>query len=69
VEIIDKIMGNNNHEEKRVEIPPTPAMADVRLYANKQKGILLLTDNGFWKRLWFLISNPFRYVFTGRIRY
>ena len=64
VGIIDKMMGNNELEEM-----PTPAGADVRLYANKQKGILLLSDNKFWKRLWFQISNPFRYVFTGRIRY
>ena len=64
VEIRDKTMGNNKYEET-----PMPQMADVKLYANKQKGILLLTDNKFWKRLWFQISNPFRYVFTGKIRY
>ena len=33
------------------------------------KGIVLTTGNGFFKRLWLLISNPFRYLFTGKIYY
>jgi hypothetical protein len=59
VEIIVKTMGNNKYEE----------VADVKLYANKKKGILLISDNKFFTRLWFHISNPFRYIFTGKIRY
>lgn len=57
-------MKNNKYEEKL-----TMEAADVRLYANKKKGILLISDNKFFTRLWFLISNPFRYLFTGKLRY
>ena len=61
VEIIDSIMGNSSYE--------TEQKSDVQLYPKKRKGILIMTDNGFWKRLWFAISNPFRYIFGGKIRY
>jgi len=66
VEIIDKTMGNNEHE---VKIPKNVGeeIADVRLL--KTKGILLMSNNGFFRRLWYFISNPFRYIFTGKIRY
>ena len=65
VEIIDKTMGNNTYE-----IPSDEQQtSDVILSPKKQKGILLITDNKFWNRLWFLFSNPFRYIFTGKVRY
>ena len=60
-EIIDKTMKNNSHEK------PT---ADVKLYASPKKtGIVLISDNKFFTRVWFWFSNSFRYVFTGRVRY
>ena len=59
----------NNKNIERYEMPELNKQADVTLYPDKQKGILLKTDNNFWNRLWFQISNPFRYVFTGKIRY
>ena len=64
VEIIDSIMGSNKFEEI-----PTMQMGDVRLYANKKKGLVLITDNNFFHRVWFLLSNPFRYIFIGKIKY
>ena len=64
VEITDKTMGNDSYETPLDEQP-----ADVKLNPKKQKGILMITDNKFWIRLWFLLSNPFRYIFTGKIRY
>ena len=64
VEITDKTMGNNTYETSSDEQP-----ADVKLNPKKRKGILMITDNKFWIRLWFLLSNPFRYIFTGKIRY
>lgn len=59
-------MGNNKHE---IEIPKevVEEIADVRLL--KTKGILLMSNNGFFRRLWYLLSNPFRYIFKGKIRY
>ena len=32
-------------------------------------GIVLKTGNRFFRRLWLMISNPFRYLFTGKIYY
>ena len=29
----------------------------------------LQTNEPFWKRLYFLVTNPFRYIFFGRIKY
>ena len=54
-------MGNNKYE--------TEPAADVTLNPKKQKGILIMTDNKFWRRLGFYFTNPFRYIFTGKIRY
>jgi len=65
VEINDNTMGNNSYEEKPVGI--TEEVADVRLL--ETKGILLMSNNKFFKRVWYFISNPFRYIFTGKIRY
>ena len=80
VEIIGRIMGNNNYETPSDAQPsdaqPSDAQpsdeqqtSDVQLYPKKQKGILIMTDNKFFIRIWFLLSNPFRYIFTGKIRY
>lgn len=62
---IDKIMENNTYE-----IPSDAQNSDVKLSAKKHKtGIQIISDNSFFKRLWFFLSNPFRYLFTGKIRY
>ena len=37
--------------------------------SKKRTGLLLISDNKFFTRVWFFISNPFRYIFTGKIRY
>jgi len=62
-------MGSNKFEE--IPEMSTPQTADVMLYKNPKKGmgILLITNNKFFKRLWYMITNPFRYLFTGKIRY
>lgn len=68
-------MGNNKYESE--EVPKkyvdksTQEGADVKVFTNnkKKKGILLISDNRFFTRLWFQISNPFRYLFTGKLRY
>jgi hypothetical protein len=62
-----------NIEENMIE------NGDVKLYINSKngsknqiqdiKGILLTTNSKFFTRLWFQISNPFRYIFRGKIRY
>ena len=33
------------------------------------KGIVIKTTENFFMRLWLLLSNPFRYILTGKIRY
>lgn len=61
---IIKDMETQNNKYERLSVT-----SDVKIYANNKKGILLISDNKFLMRLWFLISNPFRYVFTGHVRY
>jgi len=73
-------MGNEKYESavKKIEItdsnkvkePLIKKTADVQLpNLKKKKGIIIISDNPFFKRLWFLLSNPFRYIFTGKVRY
>ena len=33
------------------------------------KGIIIKSEEKFFMRLWLSLSNPFRYIFTGKIRY
>lgn len=46
-----------------------PPVADIELNNNKMKGLVLISNNNFFTRIWFLLSNPFRYIFTGKLRY
>lgn len=41
--------------------------ADVGIV--KGGGIIIMTTRNWYIRLWYFISNPFRYLFTGKIRY
>ena len=44
--------------------------ANVILYDDlNPKGITLKTGNRFFKRLWYSLTNPFRYLLTGKIYY
>lgn len=60
-------MGSNKFEE--TSKAPDNAAPDVKLYAYKGKGVVISTDNKFFTRLWFYMSNGFRYIFTGKIKY
>ena len=33
------------------------------------KGIVIISNNGFFKRIWFWVTNPLRYIFTGKMRF
>ena len=44
-------------------------MTNEKESKSKKTGILIISDNKFFKRLWFVLSNPLRYLFTGKIRY
>ena len=73
VVINDSVMGNDSYDEKNefVVIPEgIETEANVILYEEpNSKGIVLKTGNGFFRRLLLMISNPFRYLFTGKIYY
>ena len=32
-------------------------------------GLTVVSSVRWYERLWYLISNPFRYLFTGKIKY
>jgi len=36
---------------------------------DKPDTLTILADKSWYVRLWRLVSNPFLYVFTGRLRY
>jgi len=40
-------------------------LPDISLYG---RGIYFSSNERFFMRLWLLISNPFRYLFTGKTR-
>jgi hypothetical protein len=45
-------------------------MKKVDVIIKKEDVILVKNTNTTWyKRLWNLISNPFRYLFTGTLQY
>ena len=58
-------MGSNRYEET-----PSRRQPDVQLSTiPKRKGVIIISDNTFFTRLWFQLSNPFRYIFTGKVRF
>jgi len=68
-----KIVVSNEADEGYVLIPEETEVewkANVILYEEpNSKGIVLKTGNKFFRRLWLMISNPFRYLFKGKIYY
>jgi len=62
VEIIDNKF--NMMKEK-----PSDDIIYPRIKKIGMNSIIIFTKNCFFKRLWFLISNPFYYLFAGKIRY
>ena len=39
------------------------------LYHNNTKSVTITTGEAWYMRIWLFLSNPFRYLFTGRVRY
>lgn len=35
----------------------------------KNRGIVIKTPEKWYMRIWFLLTNPISYLFTGKIRY
>jgi hypothetical protein len=46
----------------------TEQPAKLATTANRP-ALLIEAKTSWYKRLWYVISNPFLYVFTGKIRY
>jgi hypothetical protein len=42
---------------------------NVYLYHKNSYSVTITTGEAWYKRLWFLISNPFRYLFTGEWKF
>lgn len=42
---------------------------NVYLYNNDKKNVIITTGMKWNTRLWYLISNPFRYLFTGKWKF
>lgn len=38
---------------------------NVYLYADEKRNVKITTGMSWYTRLWYLLSNPFRYLFTG----
>jgi hypothetical protein len=39
------------------------------LYHNDTKSVVIISGEAWYMRIWLLLSNPFRYLFTVRVRY
>ena len=48
---------------------PHISAPDVQLNNSNRKGITIISDNKFFTRVWFFLSNGFRYIFSGKLRY
>jgi len=48
------------------EIAQSP---NVHLYYKNDYSVTITTGEIWYKRLWYLISNPFRYLFTGKWKF
>ena len=45
-------------------------VADIIIDISKRHGgLLFISGKKFFTRLWFLLTNPFRYLFTGHIKF
>jgi hypothetical protein len=42
---------------------------NVFLYYRDTKSVFITSGEAWYMRIWLLLSNPFRYLFTGRVRY
>lgn len=49
--------------DKVVHIP------NAYLYHKNDKCLTITTGEAWYKRIWFLVSNPFRYLFVGRVKF
>lgn len=60
-------------EETEISVDPSfdrnAKGGDVNIAAGEPGGRFhVQTQVGFWRRLWFMVSNPFVYLFTGHWR-
>jgi hypothetical protein len=60
---------SNSKFSKEVNSNETEKSANVILYYKKTNAVVITSGETWYIRLWYLISNPFRYLFTGLIKY
>ena len=67
------IQENNMEEFELKEVNPKELLdgqgPNVYLYNNNKNNIVITTGMKWYTRLWYMISNPFVYLFTGKMRY
>jgi len=42
---------------------------DIWVKLNKESALIINSNTPFFKRVWNLLTNPFYYLFTGKLRY
>ncbi len=47
----------------------TPANDTFTIASDDKPVFIIYANTRFWRRLWYLVSNPFLYLFKGQIRY
>ena len=62
-------MKTNRKTLKEVHSDEITQGANVHLYYKDSMGVTITSVEKWLIRLWLLVSNPFRYIFTGRVRY
>lgn len=53
-----------------VELDESAHLPMISIWRNRDRySVIIQTDAPFLTRLWILVSNPFTYLFKGKIRY
>ena len=67
------IQENDMEEFDLKEVNPKELFGEqepnVYLYNNHKNNVVITSGMKWYTRLWYMISNPFVYLFTGKIRY
>ena len=68
-----EVQENDMEEFELKEINPKELLDEqepnVCLYNNYKNNVVITTGMKWYTRLWYMISNPFRYLFTGKLLY
>ena len=63
--VVSDIQANNMEDTKNSK----EQGPNLFLYHRDTKSVVIISGEAWYMRIWLLLSNPFRYLFTGRVRH